>query len=377
MDRVDPRAKLAELARWEPRDAASVVTVYLDTRWIDEQQRERVRIFLKNELRRAREAGRARPDDLDWIQREGRAIVEQSVWQEASGVALFACRGAGLREVVPVRVAFENAFVVNERPYLPPLAGAVEEAPPSLVVFIDGASARFIPLTATGPGDELVVESPVEGRHSMGGWAAWAQSRYRRHIEEHRGQHFSAVAAAIIEWSDHEGAERIVLAGELRMVALLREHLPERVAVKIAGVVSGTGYEPAAAIARRAADLLARVDQSEDGIAVDTVLTEAAKGGQAVDGLERTLEAVNRGAVRRLYVWRGLRDVGRECHVCKALQRGLAGACSYCGRDTRTVDLQEAVVDRVIATGGAVSLIAGHAWLERRGGVAAVLRYAA
>jgi hypothetical protein len=377
MARVDPRAKLAELARRETRDGAAVVTVYLDTRWIDEQQRERVRIFLKNELRRAREAGRARPDDLDWIDREGRAIVEQSAWQEASGVALFASGSAGLREVVPVRIPFENAFVVNDRPYLPPLAAVVEEVPPLLVVFIDGASARFIPLTAAGPGDELVIESPVEGRHSMGGWAAWAQSRYQRHIEEHRGQHFGAVADAIVGWSDREGAERIVLAGESRMVALLREHLPERVTAKIAGVVSGARYEPGAALARRAADLLARVDQSQDGIAVNTVLTEAAKGGQAVDGLERTLEAVNRGAVRHVYVWRALRDVGRECDACKALQRGLAGGCSYCGRDTRTIDLQEAIVDRVIATGGSVSLIDTHAWLERRGGVAAVLRYAA
>ena len=33
-----------------------VVSVYLNTRWTDEHQRERTRLFLKGELRRAREA---------------------------------------------------------------------------------------------------------------------------------------------------------------------------------------------------------------------------------------------------------------------------------------------------------------------------------
>jgi hypothetical protein len=377
MEPMDPKARLSGLARWEPRDGAAVVSVYLDTRWHDEQQRERVRIFLKNELRRARDSGRAAPEDLDWIEAEGRSLIEQSAWPDASGVALFASEPARLREIVPVRVAFDNAFVVNDRPYLRPLAAAVEDTPPSLVVFVDGTSARLMPLAPTGPGDELVLESPIEGRHAMGGWAAWAQSRYQRHIEEHRGQHLAAVAAAMTEWSDRQGSERIVLAGEARMVALLREHLPERVATKVVGTVSGARYEPVTVIARRAAELLAHVDQSKDAAAVDEALTAAAKGGQAVDGLERTLEVVNRGAVRQLYVWPGLRDAGRECAACKALQRGLAGPCSYCGGQTRTVELESAMIDRVIATGGGVTMVERHARLERRGGVVALLRYVA
>jgi hypothetical protein len=246
------------------------------------------------------------------------------------------------------------------------------------VVFVDGVSARLIPLTATGPGEDLALEAPVEGRHATGGWAALAQSRYQRHIEEHRGHHLAAVAAAVAGWSDREGARRIVLAGEPRMVGLLKDELPERLAAAVVvGTVSAARYEASALIARRAADLLARVDQSEADAAVTTALTEAAKGGQAVDGLERALEAVNRGAVRHLYLLRNLRNVGRECETCKALQRGLAGACSYCGHATRTVDLEETIVDRVIATGGSVTMIDRHGWLERRGGVVAVLRYAA
>jgi len=48
--RTDVQTRLAELAKLPPA-ARPVVSVYLNTRWADEDQRERVRIFLKNNLR--------------------------------------------------------------------------------------------------------------------------------------------------------------------------------------------------------------------------------------------------------------------------------------------------------------------------------------
>jgi peptide subunit release factor 1 (eRF1) len=351
--------------------------VYLNTRWADEQQRERVRIFLKNELRRARDAGRARREDLDWIEAQGRALVEQSAVPDAHGVALFACRAAGLQETVPVRVPFDDTFVVNDAPYLPPLASLVDETPSALVVFVDGTSARLIPLTTAGAGDEVVLETAVERRHKNGGWAALAQNRYQRHIEEHREQHFEAVAAAMTEWSDGQGAQRIVLAGETRMIGSLRDHLSERVLRKVVGTVSGAHYEAAAAFVHRAEEVLAHDDARREGAAVDGAITEAAKGRQAVEGLDGTLEAVNRGAVRHLYLLRDFQGIGRRCESCAALQRGLAGPCSYCGRETKPVTLDEAIIDRVIASGGAVTRVERHAQLAARGGIVALLRYAA
>jgi peptide subunit release factor 1 (eRF1) len=383
MKNQDIKSRLAQLAKFEPGEHR-VVSVYLNTRWADEQQRERVRIFLKNELRRAREIGRARPEDLDWIETHARALIEALAPPDGGpaephphGVAMFVCQAAGLAEILPVRVPFDDVFVVNDVPYLPPLANVVDDTPAALVVFVDGTSARLIPLTMTGAGDEVRLEGEVEGRHKTGGWAALAQSRYQRHIEMHREQHLAAVAAAMTAWSDQEGAERIVLSGESRIVAALREHLPGRVARKIAGTVSGARYEAAGLIVRRAEELLAHDDQSRDDEAIDSLLTEAAKGGQAVDGLDGLLDAVNRGAVRHLYVLRDFRDVGRVCESCGALQRGLAGRCSYCSRDTRPVPLDEVIVDRVLATGGSVTVVDRHETLARHGGLLALLRYAA
>src|SRR5258706_9370981 len=171
--RSDVQVRLAELAKLPPA-ANPVVSVYLNTRWTDEDQRERVRIFIKNHLRAAR-AGTPRPAeaDLAWIEAEVRRFIDQVEATDASGVALIA-GGDGLREVLPLRAAFEDAFVVDRTPYLRPLAGLAQDVVPALVVFVDGESARLVALTPAGPGEEVSLESEVPSRTSAGGWAPLA-----------------------------------------------------------------------------------------------------------------------------------------------------------------------------------------------------------
>src|SRR3990170_4178146 len=130
---MDFNGRLVELSKITGAPAP-VLSVYLNTRWVDEHQRDRVRVFLKNELRKARQsaAGRVSGADLDWIQAEGDALISQARTPDAHGVALFACGALGLREVLPVRVPFEDSFVVADAPALRPLAALLEDAPTTL-----------------------------------------------------------------------------------------------------------------------------------------------------------------------------------------------------------------------------------------------------
>ncbi len=374
---MDFNARLRELAKQTSADQP-IVSVYLNTRWADEHQRDRVRLFLKNEIRKARQgAGAARlEDDLRWIETQGEALARQSQFPDASGVALFACQALGLREILPLRVPFDDAFVVDETPFLRPLATLLERTPSAVVVFVDGESARLVPVDPESAGDELTLQSEVQGQHRRGGWALLAQSRYERHIAEQRGRHFEAVAAVVSQLTEQNGFDRIVLAGEPKNVALFRKHLPAPVAARVAGSVAGSRYEPAAAILGRATELLARLERDTAAADLEDLLTEAAKGGQAVAGLEETLDAVERGAVRRLYLLAGFRETGRVCAGCASLQRGDGASCRLCGKPTKATELGEAIVDRVIAAGGKVETVERHGGLERVGGVAARLRYA-
>lgn len=373
---MDVSAELSKLAKIKGA-ATPVVSVYLNTRWADEQQRERVRVFLKSAIRKARRrgGGPTLDADLDWIQAQGEALVSQALVPEADGVALFACQVLGLREMLPVRVPFEDAFVVADAPFLRPLAVLLEETPGALVVFVDGESARLIPLHPEGAGEEVTLESEVPGRHRRGGWAQLAQSRYQRHIQDHRGRHFDAVAETLVHLAEGNAIGRIVMAGEPRTIGVFRKHLPRRIAERIVGSIPGARHESASAILDRASDILARLERQEEGAAVDAVLAEAAESRRAVAGLEATLEAATRGAVHHLYLLKGFKRPGRVCAGCGALQNGSGATCRRCGKETRAVELGEALVDRVVGAGGKVEMIEAHEELARLGGVAARLRY--
>jgi len=121
--------RAAELARIT-RAPSPVVSVYLNTLWADEHQRHRVRVFLTDEIRKAREVGgpSALAADLDWVAQQGEALIAQAQHPDAHGVVLFACGALGLREVLPVRVAVENLFVIAEAPYLQRLVELLDEA---------------------------------------------------------------------------------------------------------------------------------------------------------------------------------------------------------------------------------------------------------
>ena len=243
--------KLARLAGGPP----SVVSVYLDTRWTDEHNRDRARVFLKNAIRKARAAGAAAAEDLEWIEAETERLLDGSE-PAPPGVALFAGGPARLREVVPAGRAFEAAFHVGDQVFLAPLARLLSEARPSAAVFVDGVSARLVPLFADGPGQEILLEHEVEGRHRRGGWALLNQSRYRRHIEAHRQQHFEAVAQAVTDLVHRHGIERIVLAGEKRAVAIFIDHLPREISALVTGRIAGARHESVALLAARAAALV-------------------------------------------------------------------------------------------------------------------------
>jgi peptide chain release factor subunit 1 len=350
---VNLHMRLVELAKITTAPAP-VVSVYLDSRWADEHQRDRVRIFLKNELAEARRPHtiRAADADLDWVEAQGAALVERATGPEANGVALFACGALGLRDVLHARMPFENAFIVAPAPFLRPLAALLTAAPATLVVFVDGESARLIPLMPAGAGEEVRLESAVPGHPRTGGWAQRAQSDYQRHSQAQHGRHFEAVAESLAGLAASNGIERIVLAGEPRNVALLRHALPVGIA-----------------------ELVERIEGQREAEEVDAVLTGAAKGGKAAAGLEATIEAINRGAVHRLFLLKEFRQPGYVCTGCGVLDAHSTRACRACGKATREVELGEAMTDRVVAAGGTVTTLGIHRPLHDAGGIAARLRY--
>ena len=374
--RVDVGAKLQELARTQP-GPTPVISVYLDTRWTNEHQRERVRVFLKNEARRAGAMAAGQLDaELAWIAAQGERLVGQESHPEAAGVAMFAGGAARLREVLPFAMPFTDTFAVGNLPRLRPMVTALGEAPRAVVLFVDAESARLVALTEQGDVDEVTMTTTdVIGQHRRGGFLLLLQSRYQRHIHVLRARHFDAVADALMGLVDDHGLRAIVLAGEPRNLAVFRTHVPSRLAGRIVGDVTAARYEPASTLAKRALALIRQRAAGEVATTLDSALAEAEGGGRAAAGVDATIEAVNRGTVDRLYLLQTYEEEGRVCRVCRALQRGADGVCRWCNAQTSELELAEAMVQRVLAASGDVASVDVHAGLAHAGGVAALLRY--
>jgi peptide subunit release factor 1 (eRF1) len=373
---LDVAAKLQELARRTPGHVP-VISVYLDTRWTDEHQRERVRVFVKNETRKAAAMAAGQLEgELAWIAAEGERLVRQEFHPDAAGVAMFVGGARDLREILSFAVPFPDTFTVAATPQLRPLVAALGEAPRAAVLFVDSESARLIALTEQGAAEEIALETTdAIGQHRRGGWLLLLQSRYQRHIHEHRKRHFDAVADALDTVVSHYGLRAIVLAGEARNLAVFRTHVRPPLAGRIVGDVAGARYEPSSVLAERALALIRHQAAGKEAAALDTVLVEAEGGGRASAGVDATIDAVNRGTVDRLYLLRTYVEDGHVCPHCHALQRPATAVCQWCSAVTHPVELGEAMVQRVLAADGDVASVGLHEGLARAGGVAALLRY--
>src|SRR5579883_3327859 len=110
-------------------------------------------------------------------------------------------------------------------PTLVPLLEWRQRSVPHVVVVTDRHGADI--LTVAGDGSER--EREVEGDDKplrKSGPGGWSQRRYQERAENTWEQTAEEVAAEVAASAARVGARLVVVAGDVRAVALLREHLP-------------------------------------------------------------------------------------------------------------------------------------------------------
>src|SRR5919206_2690709 len=98
-----------------------VLSVYLNTQWRDQHQRERVTTFLERHLRQAQALEPATPEALESLTRDlerltqwGQQHLRHPGESPMAGVALFACAGEDLWVELPSPVPFEDEFTIAD-----------------------------------------------------------------------------------------------------------------------------------------------------------------------------------------------------------------------------------------------------------------------
>jgi len=380
---MDMRSEIKKLARLG-QTPFPFLSLYLNTKWDDEQQRERIRLFTKNQLKRTYDQFKDREDwqdtfikDQQQIERYVEGLVRRVYNEEMNGIAIFSCSGTGTFLTYPSIISFQNECFISDFPILRPLVQLSTQYQNTLVVMVDTDSARLFEVSLEGLMAESSIENYVPGRHDQGGWA---QMRYQRHIKDHMDKHHKEVAEQLTELFDSEKWKRVVLIGQDRILANFKVFLPERVKQQISDSFSIDFSEERSKVLRRVFERLLQKEKEEGNHQIQALKERTPQGGLATWGLNPTLEALNAGQVHTLYLLAPFSLPGGKCRRCGSLvltppPGNLSNLCPLCKGEIKIVDLGEEMMRSVLCQDGEVKWIEENDVLKEHDGVCASLRF--
>jgi peptide chain release factor subunit 1 len=380
---MEMRNEIKKLARIE-EGPHPFFSLYLNTRWDSEQQRERIRLFTKNQLRKGMDRlkdkedwAKAYSEDQEQIERFVEGLVRRSYDEGVDGIAIFSCSATGTFLNYPSIIPFENEFFLSGLPVLRPLVRLSSQYQDTLAVMVETDSAKHFEISLEGLLSESSIENYVPGRHDQGGWA---QMRYQRHIRDHMNKHHKEVSEQLTELFDTGKWKRVVLIGQDRTLSNFKGFLPERVKQHITDTFSMDFSEERSRVLRRIVERLLEREKEEVSRHIEEIKEMASQRGRAAFGLNGTLEALNKGQIQTLYLLASFSLPGGSCARCGSLvllhpSAYSSTSCPFCKGNTRKVDLGEAMMRSVLRQDGEVKWVEENLTLKGNDGVGASLRF--
>jgi peptide chain release factor subunit 1 len=300
----------------------------------------------------------------------------------AHGVALFCDSESDLFEALKLPVGVGQRAVIDDAPFVEPLAG-LDAGARFLIVLCNRRVGRLLLGSADGLREVARVESDVHGQHRQGGLS---QPRYERSIDNEALHHVRRVGELAGRRFGQRALDGVLLGAPEEMLGRLEEALPNGLRGRIVGRVEvdvdSASREDVLAAAH---DVLQRIHREREDEALDR-LREGLSGGPrpAAARIADVLVALNEHRVETLVIAAGTTATGRECPKCGWL--GAAGdVCPADGSATvAREDIIGPVVQRALLQSADVRVlrrrepdgepaVAGP--LDLYGGIGAVLRF--
>ncbi|MFL5261642.1 MAG: hypothetical protein ACJ79L_04445 [Anaeromyxobacteraceae bacterium] len=402
MTDLELRRALADLCELRS-DAEPIVTLYLDTSWTDEKQRERSRLYVQEAARQAVDHHSAHPQlealrrTLDRLVRLGAERHGQESDGAVRGLAVFACESLGLWKVLESPRPFRSELRVDGRPHLMQLARLFDDVEPAVVAFVHDRGAQIYEVALGAIVNEATIEGAVPRRHGQGGRVRGGasaspngtsggatlerESKNQRHIEEVIQRVRREAAEFLRQLWERDPRAHVVLVGTNEKVAAFERELPERIRERVLARLPrppSKGAWTASGVSGVIQSVVRKIAEHElasEAKQVEHAIGEAMRGGLAVLGPEDVVLAVNERRVHRLILEEDFERSGWRCRNCGALGMNHDEVCSFCQGSLARVDaLGEELVGRVLAEDGEVEVVAHTNRLHSYKGVAALLR---
>lgn len=344
-----------------------VATVYLTTEGARSDAREVVRTRWKNLRRRLEDQG-APEAASDAIER----LLAGAHSKGETLVAVANEQGLLFDAHLPETPMQDQAFV-GPLPTLAPLLAVTQSLLPHVVVAIDRVGAEMVAVLP----ETDDVRRDVEGkqlhvtRSAPGGWS---QRRFQQRAENRWKANASQVAEELTRLVDRTAPRLVVVSGDVRAVASLREQLPDRVAGLFAEVQGD--YSDLDEAMLRAAELVeARAKQDEEELLAD-FRRERGQQDRSAKGPEDTLAALANGQVEAVLVDPAKTDdrtawFGPELARVALFREVVAATGVDSPVEARLTDV---IIRAALGTGAAIRIVDGAPELGPTG-TGALLRY--
>jgi peptide chain release factor subunit 1 len=347
------RAAVGQLSAIRP-GAYQIVSCYLKLEPRD-KARAKYLIKIKNRIKQSASDLERRP--LDHARRESvaadldrlrRYFEEPSRLPAARGIALFVSGALGLFEVLPLPHVHRSRLAVAPVPLVRELVALEEEFGTILVVACDRTSARFFAVTAydvaelpsltalaTRSGKFHGARQAKKGSVLAGGFG---EHNYHMRIREEKQRHYAQVAERIFQIHTQRPLAGLVAAGIGVDAAALLPHLHTYLHDLVLGVVRLNPKRVAAAEVREAALALREERERAWERAHAEAVRDGVGSGWAVNGIDVTLTALERGQVRTLVADGRDDDLRIDDAVEEALAQRVQVDVIYDERARRVVD---------------------------------------
>ena len=357
---------------------ARVVSLYLDCRWRDEQQRDRTWLTLKDRARVLMERHGEDPlikkdlkDALAFAEKRVRQI-EDVGWH---GVARFSSSARDLELAVRCKAELPTTIAVSPLPLLRPLVAMAHGHERALLALVDSREVRVFDVAAgrAQPLADLIGDVP--NRQQQGGFSQLKWQHYR--ADRIDALHKEA-AEELARRFDAGQPARVVLGGTPEAIANLERELPRRVLERALRMEHLAKDDPLNEVALRVTERLRADEGARERREVLELEGLARAGGRAAIGLDALVDALNQARPMRVYLpdrLDGMLGVCQSCGTLASEPASLEGAaCAACGMTVQVIDAGEALVRAAIALGAEIAFI-DRALLARHGGPMAALRF--
>jgi stalled ribosome rescue protein Dom34 len=261
---------------------------------------------------------------------------------------MFACNSHQLFEVIETGVPFENQVALEPMPDLFQLARLVDEQQTAVVALVDTNTTRLF-VTRSGFLEEVAGPDDDPFGSSKRNTGGLNHKQYQRRVQNQREAFAREAAAALEELVAHEGATRVILAGDEVAIPVLHQALsPQLEPLILEEVLRLDIRTPRHAVLREVAPILAQVEEEEAHTRGDRLVEAVREQGLGVIGPQETRDALEHGQGDVLVL-----------------------------AEEAPLDEQERndLVRLATLSGAEVELVTGHEILQQMGGVGALLRY--